>query len=52
MSKNFQNVLNIVMNTIWKTMYYPVLILKTISLTVEDLKIIFFLRVMELKIYL
>jgi len=52
MSKNFQNVLNIVMNMIWKTMYYPVLILKAISLTAEDLKIIFFLRVMKLKIYL
>jgi hypothetical protein len=41
MSKDFQNVLNIAMNMIWETMYYPVLIPKAIRFTERDLKIIF-----------
>lgn len=40
MSKDFQIVLNKVMNMIWETMYYPVLISKTISFTEEDLNVI------------
>lgn len=40
MSKDFQNVLKIVMNMIWDIMHYPVLTLKAISFTEGDLKII------------
>lgn len=40
MSKYFQNVLKIVMNMIWESMHYPVLLSKAISFTEGDLKII------------